>query len=216
MSDFSAKAIAELDSILQGVEPALADKLNAVKLTYITRMEAAILRWSLPNSPYAQKISEVQKGTADLSGNLSYLRAVVIALRDDLKDGFFRSITDLVHAGVFSDFLEMADHLLKEDYKDAAAVIAGSSLEAHLRALCDKNGVPLDFPSSDGPKAKKADTLNADLAKATVYGKGDQKQITAWLDTRNSAAHGKYNDYTKEKVDLMIAGIRDFINRTPA
>ena len=79
--------------------------------------------------------------------------------------------------------------------------------------LCDKNGI-----NSEDEKGspKKADRLNAELAKAEVYTKLDQKSITAWLDLRNKAAHGKYNEYSKDQVSLMIAGIRDFIIRIPA
>ncbi len=38
----------------------------------------------------------------------------------------------------------MAEHLLDEGYKDAATVIAGSSLEPHLRQLCQKSGIPTE------------------------------------------------------------------------
>ena len=34
--------------------------------------------------------------------------------------------------------LEMAEHLLAADYKDAAAVLGGGVLEEHLRQLCKK------------------------------------------------------------------------------
>ena len=37
----------------------------------------------------------------------------------------------------------MAEYLLHEGYKDSAAVIAGSTLESHLRALCNKNGIDI-------------------------------------------------------------------------
>lgn len=67
--------------------------------------------------------------------------------------------------------------------------------------------------SSGKAVPRKADTLNADLAKAGKYTKLDQKQITAWLDLRNKAAHGKYSEYTNEQVVLMLAGVRDFVSR---
>jgi hypothetical protein len=68
----------------------------------------------------------------------------------------------VIHGTVFADFLDMAQHLLDNGYKDAAAVIAGSSLESHLRHLCSKHGVDADTP--DG-KHKKADRINAELTK---------------------------------------------------
>ena len=63
---------------------------------------------------------------------------------------------------------------------------------------------------------KKADRLNAELAAADVYSKLDQKNVIAWLDLRNKAAHGRYPEYGLPQVNLQIAGIRDFITRNPA
>jgi hypothetical protein len=62
---------------------------------------------------------------------------------------------------------------------------------------------------------KKADQMNADLAKANVYNMLDQKQITTWLDLRNKAAHGKYSEYTEDQVGLMIQGVINFMARVP-
>ncbi len=114
---------------------------------------------------------------------------------------------------MFGDFLEMADHLLSGGFKDAAAVIAGSTLEGHLRQLAEKVGIP----STDAEgHPMKADRLNADLVKDGAYEKTDQKAITAWLGLRNDAAHGDYEKYEAGQVGPMIAGIRDFIRRKPA
>ena len=106
----------------------------------------------------------------------------------------------------------MSEYLLSEGYKDPAAVIAGSVLEEHLRKLCIRNGIAVETTG----KPKKADTLNSELAAKTVYSKLDQKSVTAWLDLRNKAAHGKYSEYNKEQVDLMIKSVRDFLSRNPA
>ena len=114
-------------------------------------------------------------------------------------------VSNVIHGTVFADFLDMAQHFLDNGYKDAAAVIAGSSLESHLRHLCSKHGVDADTP--DG-KRKKADRINAELTKARAYDKSQQKHIMAWLGTRNDAAHGDYNKYTDIVVNNTISGIR--------
>jgi hypothetical protein len=106
----------------------------------------------------------------------------------------------------------MARHLNNSGYKDSSAVLAGSTLESHLRKLALKNSIEVE--KDDRPI--KANKLNADLTKADIYGLLDQKNITAWLDLRNKAAHGNYEEYTKEQVDLLIAGIQDFITRNRA
>jgi hypothetical protein len=110
----------------------------------------------------------------------------------------------------------MAQHLLDEGYEDAAAVIAGSSLEAHLKQLCQKNNIDTETTVSSRIEPKKADLINSELTKAEAYTKLDQKSITAWLDLRNKAAHGKYEEYSKEQVSIMISGIRGFLTRNPA
>ena len=103
----------------------------------------------------------------------------------------------------------MAEYLLAEGYKDPAAVVIGSVLEEHLRQVCAKNGIGV----ASAGKPKKADQLNAELAGSGIYTKLDQKSVTGWLDLRNKAAHGKYSEYTKERVDLMLDGVRNFLLR---
>ena len=153
------------------------------------------------------------KQLLDCCGLTLALLGVVQALREDLGSGYLQTLSEIAHAGIFSDFLEMADHLNGAGYKDAAAVVAGSTTESHLRELATKNAIPTHDVSGH---PTKADKINADLAKATVYGVLDQKSITAFLDLRNRAAHGKYSEYTKDQVSNLISGITDFIKRTPA
>jgi hypothetical protein len=69
------------------------------------------------------------------------LQGVLRALRADYEAGRLQSFQELVHADLFSDFLEMAEYFLQEGYKDPAAVIAGGVLEQHLRKLrLDRRG----------------------------------------------------------------------------
>lgn len=134
---------------------------------------------------------------------------ILQAIRDQIRGGWMETTKGLVTAEVFADFLEMAEHLLEQKYKDPAAVLTGSVLEEHLRQLCSGAGVPVE----DAGVPRKADALNSDLAKAGKYSKLDQKQITAWLDLRNRAAHGKYSEYTHDQVGIMLSGVREFASR---
>ena len=58
---------------------------------------------------------------------------------------------------------------------------------------------------------KKLTRLNEDLAKAGVYNPLQQKLITAMADIRNNAAHGDYDQFTKEDVHRMIEDIERFL-----
>lgn len=160
--------------------------------------------------------------TKSLHGNFSSrntyealrpLFGTLTSLQHEYEQGYMRTIEELIHADLFSDFLEMAGHLLEQGYKDAAAVIIGSVLEEHLRKLADKSNISRLQPSGS---PKKADTMNADLASANAYSKLDQKSVTAWLDLRNKAAHGNYDQYQREQVTLLLDCVRDFLSRCPA
>jgi hypothetical protein len=145
------------------------------------------------------------------------LVGVAKALRSDLSAGYLQSLVELEHASTFADYLDMAEHLLGQGYKDAAAVVVGATLEAHLRALCHKYSVELERVLENSRRVPLgADAMNAELARRGAIEKLDQKAVTTWCDLRNNAAHGHYTKYTTQQVELMIAGVRDFVRRTPA
>ena len=149
------------------------------------------------------------------SGYHELLSAIQIlkSLRTEIENNWLSSFKGLISAEIFTDFFEMAEHLLENDYKDAAAVIIGSVLEEHLRQLASKNKIDITFEKDGELIPKKVDRINNDLAASVVYNKLDQKNITAWLDLRNKAAHGKYTEYEIGQVRIMFSGVSDFISR---
>lgn len=185
-----------------------SDEMRALR----TRLAAGIDRLAPASSSYVRDAR--QAAGKDLNDWVIavQLAGILRALRDDYAAGYMTSVEELVHADLFSDFLEMADELVVKGYKDAAAVIAGSVLEEHLRKLALAHGVSIRA----GASHKKADTINADLMKAGVYNKLELKQVTAWLGLRNDAAHGNYDNYDKAQVVGLIRDVRDFMIRHPA
>lgn len=137
---------------------------------------------------------------------------VVEALCSDLEAGYLDSLSALLHGEVFADLLDMATHLLEEGYKDPAAIVTGAAIETHLRRLAESRGMSTEIEG----RPKKTDLLNAELTKEAVYSRLDQKNITAWLDLRNRAAHGNFDEYSKEQVVILLASVRNFIARNPA
>ncbi len=129
------------------------------------------------------------------------MKSVFIAAMDDYKGGFLTSIKNLIQAEVFDSELEQANELLSSGYKLAAAIIAGVILETTLRDLCTQEGIA----------HSKLDKMNSDLAKIGIYNKLQQKRITALADIRNSAAHGKPEEFTEEYVINMIRDIEQFL-----
>lgn len=220
----AATAIAQIDAVLTYYKQKQSSEAELVEAG--TRMKAAIDRLAPRESAYRTSVDDIGVAASKARfGTGEYIRlnspqhqaralaAILTALRADYEAGFTQTFSELIHADLFSDFLEMAAHLLAEGYKDPAAVLAGSVLEEHLRKLCEKNGLPVTDANG---KPLKADRLNTDLKGANVYSGLDQKQVTAWLDLRNKAAHGKHGEYDQPQVDLMISGIQNFMARNPA
>ena len=127
--------------------------------------------------------------------------AILQALRDDVQAGYLTKLTDLVVAAVFTDFIAMAHHLLREGYKDPAASLTGAVLEDGLRKLATRAGVT--FAASDG-----IDALNRKCAGAGAYSPLKQSQIDTWRLVRNEADHGHLDAYAADDVAAMIIGVQ--------
>lgn len=140
-------------------------------------------------------------------GHFTQMVGVAKAIKHDVANGLLVNFKSFVQAEVFADFLEMGEYLLSEGYKDAAAVIIGSVLEDGLRKMCERGSLPT---VTDSGKPLTMDPLNAQLAKADVYTKLVQKQITTWAHIRNKAAHGEYGEYTGEQVGMMLLFVQSF------
>ncbi len=160
----------------------------------IQRLLAAIQRLTVPTSTYAHAAALQADSKIHSNTRLSELAATARALREDIAADWLASVVELAHADTYAGYLEMAEGLHSQGYKDAAAVIAGTSLEVHLKALATKHSISLQ--ASNGG-LKKTDAVNAELKAAGVYNAIEHKQVTAWLGVRNSAAHGNYEDYQK-------------------
>jgi hypothetical protein len=221
MAADKAVALSQLDAVLEAYNQLrsrskyedLSDLGGAEVTRVITLIAAAIDRLAPPGSRYRQQAQEILAKAGALNPyTANLILGVALALRADYDAGRMQAIHELIHADLFADFLEMADHLLEEGYKDPAAVLAGGVLEEHLRKLSDKNNIA----TAGGARPKKAEALNMELVSKNVYSKLDQKSVTAWLDLRNKAAHARYADYAKEQVALMVQGVRDFLSRHPA
>lgn len=214
--------LAYQDLMREGSEYADASGLPRWEYDRIKTMAlAAIYQIAGNDSVYARRAHEASRVKPNShSGDWESYKTVITILesfRAALLNNYLDNAEELIHASMFADFLEMARYLIEEGYKDPAAVIAGSSLEAHLKQLCSKHGVDSEVVDSSGAsRPKKADRMNSDLVKAKAYSVLDQKNVTAWLDLRNKAAHGEYDKYGIDQVRLQIAGIQDFLTRNPA
>ena len=92
-----------------------------------------------------------------------------------------------------------------------AAFLAGAALEDALRRLCLACGIAFDPQRSS--IAKLQAVLYQPSKQIEVISSSDNKQITAWGDSRNKADHGKFGEITHSEVLTMVIGIRAFLDR---
>lgn len=108
----------------------------------------------------------------------------------------------LIAGEILDSVLEEAKHILNAGYKDPAAVLGRVVLEDALKRLARQE--QLD-------DTQKATRLNDELKKAGKYNQPQWRQIQAWVDIGNSAAHGKFNEYSEEQVREQIEGVERFL-----
>jgi hypothetical protein len=128
---------------------------------------------------------------------------VLEAAKADFEGGLLFNLRALIETEVFDDFLDQAEVLLKTGYYIPAASLTGAVLEDTLRKICDAKSIP-------HPTSTKIDALNVDLARAGVYSKLVQKQITAYADIRNNADHRHFDQFKQADVEAMIKWVRAF------
>lgn len=207
------KRFAELEDQLSAVAGTMQVKLSEFSGRYEQVDAEQLLNWCVKtrslianacgkDSDHYEALIEAEKPQqfAGNHENLKNLRAVFRAAREDFEGGYLIPLRNLVQAEIADSELDQARELHKSGYVSAAAVVAGVVLETTLRALCDSHGIPHG----------KLDKMNADLAKAGQYNALMQKRITALDAIRNSAAHGKPEEFSSADVAAMIEDVERF------
>lgn len=181
--------------------------------TWVTKIGQIIRGLCSGDSQYFKNYSDILKTKnfyvmhSNCYEHICVMAGIIKAIQDDYEKGLLVNFRQLLQAEIFADLLEMGGYLLKENYKDAAAVIIGSVLEDTLRKLAISNGINI---MKQNGNYKTLEPLNVELAKKNVYDKLIQKQITSWGDLRNKAAHGHYNEYDERQVEMMLLFVQKF------
>jgi hypothetical protein len=192
-----------------GLGPERIEELSAI----VSRSGQLIRRLYGTDSQYQQNLQRVLDTKYFTSMNSNYFKhiselvGILKGIQHDIKSGILSDLRRLLHAAIFADFLDMSEHLLKEGYKDAAAVLLGAVLEDSLRKLAD--GSVVSTTTANG-KPLTIDPLNVALAKKGIYGPLIQKQVTTWANLRNDAAHGHFTKYDADQVKQMLLFVQKF------
>jgi hypothetical protein len=157
------------------------------------------------NSDHYRQLQQIaaDKQNKDNPAYMHQCVGVVHAALEDFSRCLLFDLKALVAAELLGDFLDQAEHLVAEGYHVPAASLAGAVLEDGLRQLCLKHSIPVAAKTS-------IETMNMALAKATVYDRLVQKQITAFADLRNNADHGHFAKVLPQDVEDMVKWVRRF------
>ncbi|WP_417909414.1 hypothetical protein [Candidatus Electronema sp. PJ] len=155
----------------------------------------------------------------DLKNNLysrNYGVSFLKSIRHAFEQGLFEDISSQIDAEISAEYLNQAEALLSYSRPSdrgevAAAVITGAVLEHGLRMLYGKLE-PKEPVESDG-KALTLGGLIEALKKRAVFNELTAKHLRAWADIRNTAAHGRFDEFTRPQVEKMVAGVTDFLAR---
>ena len=161
------------------------------------------------------KIVESFQKIKNNRGNLEWGVATLKALKEDFNKGFTGDLLMQVETEIASDYMGQAESLLKEGQSGKydhvpAAVLAGAVLEKALRTMCSQQN-PLISTSKAGGEPKTLNPLIDDLMKANVFNEATAKQLRAWAAIRNHAAHGQFDQFTRNDVEQMLPGITGFL-----
>jgi hypothetical protein len=143
------------------------------------------------------------------------LRGYIAGLENDYNAGMFERLVEMVEADIAADYLGQAEHLLEEGQPGKfdhvpAAVLLGAILEDALRRLCGRQTPPVSVVDAKG-SPKTLNPLVDELKKVGLYNELKAKQLRAWADIRNAAAHGEFGKFTRQDVEQMRVGVQNFL-----
>jgi hypothetical protein len=159
---------------------------------------------------------------AGASINYEQIIGVCQALVELYNQGALKSPRLTIAREIEGDILNLAqtqtqaaelnkDPAQKQVQLGIAAFLAGAAIEDALRRLCDAHGVTYDTQKSS--IAKLQVVLYQPSKQIEIISQSENKQITAWGDTRNKGDHGKFAEITHTEVVSMIMGVRTFIEK---
>ena len=154
------------------------------------------------DSAHFRQVDNVLAQNPEHSYEINQIVGVLTGGLSDLEGGFLAGRENLIAGEIFDSVLEEAKHLAETGFKDPAAVLVRVVVEDCLKRLSREEG----FDDS-----AKASAMNDALRDKGRYPKPQWRLVQAWLDIGNSAAHGKFTDYSQDDVLRMIGNVGRFL-----
>ena len=140
----------------------------------------------------------------------TYITGILRGLKDDYENGFLGNLEERIIADISADYITQVEELLGEGRYVPAAVLCGAVLEDSLRRLCERQTPPVETANENG-RLKNLNSLIQDLQKANAFNKLKAQQLRGWAQVRNCAAHGKFDEFSRDDVELMVKGVTNFL-----
>jgi hypothetical protein len=126
--------------------------------------------------------------------------------QSELGFGPLPNVEGLISGTIFTNFLDMAEHLLEQGYTQVVPSLAGAVLEDGLRRIAGAHGIEVREDSD------RISSLNQKLADGGIYSNLTRSKIVVWSKIRNNADHGKFAENGEQDVRQMLEGVRDFLS----
>ncbi len=168
---------------------------------WATNVQNLLTRTFGQDSIHYQNFTKLAGDFKGYESDFEDCRAVFNAAREDYLGGYLFNVRALAKAEALADTFSQARKILDAGYKDPACVLCRVALEVALKELSQERGIPTG----------KLDRMNAELCKAGVYNMAKQKQITAWADIGNKAAHGDWDQYDEQDARAMLHGVEAIV-----
>jgi hypothetical protein len=159
----------------------------------------------------AERFNTIKNNRDSLHFGIQFLKAV----SEDFDQGFFDDIGTQIESEIAADYLGQAKTLVESELREQissapAAVLSGAVLEKSLRSMCEQLS-PSEPTTLNNGKPLTLNPLIEALRKRGAFNELMAKQLRAWADIRNSAAHGRFEEFTTEQVKAMVTGIASFL-----
>jgi len=144
--------------------------------------------------------------------NIQWAIGVLNGIGEDFDRNLLITSVAEIEYEVSCDYLDTAKALLNaqgvpDSNITTAAVLTGIALERRLRRLWAEHNASAEATD----KNKRLGALIDELKKADVINETKAKQLRAWADIRNHAAHGDQEQFTVRDLKHMIDGAKDFL-----
>ncbi|OYV06506.1 MAG: DUF4145 domain-containing protein [Verrucomicrobiales bacterium VVV1] len=161
--------------------------------------------------PSGEGFPELSASEDSVEWAIAFLKGI----KTDLEAGLLDSLSSHIEAEVASDYLAQAEQLMGDGsvgkYEHvAAAVLCGSVLEKALKQLCGEQVPPISVVTSNGAPKTLNPLIDA-LKSSGLFNEPKAKQLRAWADLRNNAAHGEFSQFKQDDVKLMLLGVNSFL-----